>query len=134
MTPPNKTFSVALTADFYDANGKPKYNDIGLSVLDAQPHITHRVFKEHRKQIGPDQLAGANGVIVLTPAVTAETVSQSNDLLVIARFGVGYDAVDVKACTALPSPYQAGIMHRFWVQANTHGIARMVARDRSARR
>src|SRR5690242_12008512 len=96
----NKTFNVALTADFYGAAGKPKYNDIGLSVLDAHSHITHHVLNEHRKQIGPDQIAGANGVIVLTPAVTAETVSRADDLLVIARFGVGYDAVDVKACTA----------------------------------
>jgi phosphoglycerate dehydrogenase-like enzyme len=97
MTP---KFLVALTADFYDSVGKPKYEDIGLSVFDAQPHIEHHIFKEHRKQIGPDQIGNANGVIVLTPAVTAETVSQASELLVIARFGVGYDAVDVKACTA----------------------------------
>jgi phosphoglycerate dehydrogenase-like enzyme len=31
--------------------------------------------------------------------VTAETLAQSPNLLVIARFGVGYDAVDVNACT-----------------------------------
>jgi len=93
-------FRVALTADFYDANSAPKYNDIGLSILVQHPHIEHQVFKEHRKQIGPDQIGDAHGVIVLTPAVTAETVSQASNLLVIARFGVGYDAVDVKACTA----------------------------------
>ncbi len=39
-------------------------------------------------------------MIVLTPEVTAASVSQPNDLLVMARFGVGYDSVDVKACTA----------------------------------
>ena len=36
---------------------------------------------------------------MLTPSVTAETVAQSHDLLAIGRFGVGYDAVDVEACT-----------------------------------
>ena len=35
----------------------------------------------------------------LTPSVTAKSVSQSDDLLAIGRFGVGYDAVYVKACT-----------------------------------
>ena len=35
----------------------------------------------------------------MTPAVTAESVSRAAELLGIARFGVGYDAVDVKACT-----------------------------------
>src|SRR4051812_28638964 len=93
-------FQVALTADFYDSAGNPKYKDIGLSVLAGHPQIEHRVFKEHRKQIGHDQVGEAQGVIVLTPAVTAETVSQASKLLVITRFGVGYDAVDVKACTA----------------------------------
>ena len=93
-------FTVALTADFYDSTGKCKYRDIGLSVLAEHPHIKQQVFKEHRPQIGADQLSGAQGVIVLTPAVTAQSVSQAEDLLVISRFGVGYDAVDVSACTA----------------------------------
>jgi len=93
-------FLVALTADFYDPTGAPKYKDIGLSVLAEHPHIEHRIFSEHRKQIGPDQIGNAHGVIVLTPAVTADSVSRASNLLVIARFGVGYDAVDVNACTA----------------------------------
>jgi phosphoglycerate dehydrogenase-like enzyme len=92
-------FQVMLTGDFYDASGKPKYDDLGLAVFDRHPNIKVKSFAEHRKQIGPDQLAGANGVIVLTPAVTRETVSAANDLLAIGRFGVGYDAVDVRACT-----------------------------------
>jgi len=93
-------FNVALTADFYDSAGAPKYEDIGLSVLADHPHIGQRVFQEHRKQIGADQPGDAQGVIVLTPAVTAESVSRAEDLLVMARFGVGYDSVDVNACTA----------------------------------
>jgi len=92
-------FNVALTADFYDSTGAPKYRDIGLSVLADYPHIEQRLFKEHRPQIGADQIADAQGVIVLTPAVTTESVAKADNLLVIARFGVGYDAVDVKACT-----------------------------------
>lgn len=94
------TFNVVLTADFYDSTGASKYRDIGLSVLAEHPHIEQRVFKEHRQQIGVDQIGDAQGVIVLTPAVTAESVSKAENLLVMARFGVGYDSVDVKACTA----------------------------------
>ena len=37
---------------------------------------------------------------MLTPQVTKETVSAADDLLAIGRFGVGYDNVDVPACTA----------------------------------
>jgi phosphoglycerate dehydrogenase-like enzyme len=95
-----ETFIVAWTADFYDRNGAPKYRDLGLSVLAENPRIEQRVFQEHRQQIAAEQIAGAQGVIVLTPAVTAQSVLNAGQLLVIARFGVGYDAVDVKGCTA----------------------------------
>src|SRR5688572_29845735 len=93
-------FHVMLTGDFYDAAGKPKYADLGLAVFEAHPHIKVRSFDEHRPEIGADQITGANGVIVLTPSVTDATVSRADDLLAIGRFGVGYDAVDVPACTA----------------------------------
>ena len=52
------------------------------------------------REIDPDQLEGAHAVIVLTPRVTAGSISRSRDLLAISRFGVGYDSVDVPACTA----------------------------------
>src|SRR5438552_11307062 len=88
-----------LSGDFYDAAGKPKYADLGLGVFADHPQIQVKSFKEHRQKIGADQIAGANGVIVLTPSVTRETVSDARDLLAVGRFGVGYEAVDVAACT-----------------------------------
>jgi len=93
-------FTLRYTADFLDATGRPKYADIGLSVLASAPHIRLEPFAGHRPEIAPDQLAGANGVVVLTPKVTALSVSQAQDLIAVGRFGVGYDSVDVKACTA----------------------------------
>jgi phosphoglycerate dehydrogenase-like enzyme len=94
-----RRFRVALTGDFFSADGSTKYPDIGLSVFEGQPHLEWAKFCEHRAAIGSDQIEGANGVIVLTPSVTAQTVADSRDLLAIGRFGVGYDAVDVAACT-----------------------------------
>ncbi len=99
MTPPS-SFRVALTADFYDANGATKYRDIGLKLFDGRSHFVVSQFAVHLAEIEPQQLAGANGVIVLTPRVTARSLTQSQDLLAIGRFGVGYDSVDVQACTA----------------------------------
>jgi len=95
-----RKFVVALTGDFNDDSGAPKFRDIGLSVLAGNPHIEQRVFKQHRNPIEAEQIEGAQGVIVLTPAITAQSVAKSESLLVMARFGVGYDNVDVKACTA----------------------------------
>src|SRR4051794_25587028 len=93
------TFQVALTGDFYDASGRAKYEDLGLGAFEGQPQIEVKSFAEHRKEIGADQVGGVNGVIVLPPAVTRASVSDARDLLAIGRFGVGYDAVDVAACT-----------------------------------
>ena len=94
-----KHFRVALTGDFFSADGSTKYPDIGLSVFDGHGHLEWVKLGSHRSPIGSDQVADAQGIIVLTPAVTAESVSQARDLLAIGRFGVGYDAVDVEACT-----------------------------------
>jgi phosphoglycerate dehydrogenase-like enzyme len=97
---PRPHFKVGLTADFYDPAGKPKFPDLGLSVLESCPGVQHYRLDRFEPQIAADQLRGAQGVVVLTPAVTVETLAEAENLLAIGRFGVGYDAVDVSACTA----------------------------------
>ncbi len=93
-------FTVSLTADFYEADGQPKYQDIGLDRLSEPRRFAVGRFADHRAEIAPEQLAGVNGVVVLTPRVTARSLAASTELLVVSRFGVGYDSVDVPACTA----------------------------------
>ncbi len=99
MTQATSNFRVALTADFYNSDGTAKYNDIGLSLFASDDRVAVSVFSEHNPVIQPQQLAGVNGVIVLTPRVTAHSLTKSDDLLAIGRFGVGFDSVDVKACS-----------------------------------
>ncbi len=99
MSTPTGRFRVALTGDFFGVDGVPRYPDLGLSVFEGHPRIECVPFPCHRPRVESDQVADAQGVIVLTPAVTAESVSVSRNLLAIGRFGVGYDAVDVGACT-----------------------------------
>ena len=93
------SFRVALTADFYNEDGSSKFDDLGLGVFDHAEHIEVTQFDEHRPEITADQLSGVGGVIVLTPQVTADSLSASEQLLAVGRFGVGYDSVDVEACT-----------------------------------
>ena len=92
-------FRVALTADFYDEAGQPKFAELGLSVFDSHSQVEVSRFPSHQPVIQPSQLAGANGVIVLTPRVTRDSIAGCSELLAIGRFGVGYDTVDVEACT-----------------------------------
>ena len=92
-------FRVAIPADCYDSEGRLRYRDMGLGVLEGHPGIESVVLDEARPELGSDQLNGIQGAIVLGARVTPETVSAADDLLVFSRVGVGYDTVDVPACT-----------------------------------
>ena len=96
----SRQFRVALTADFFDQSGRLRYDDIGLNLLEADERFAVDRFTAHRAEIASEQLAGFHAAIVLGPRVTAASLAAADDLLVLARFGVGYDNVDVAACTA----------------------------------
>lgn len=100
MSEPAKAFHVSLTGDFHHPDGTPLYREFGLALLDGQPGIRRSAFAENLREITPAQLVGANGVIVLSPRVTAASIANPENLLAVGRFGVGYDSVDVPACTA----------------------------------
>ncbi|MEX2186993.1 MAG: NAD(P)-dependent oxidoreductase [Pirellulales bacterium] len=134
-----KTFRVAFTADLYRADGAPQYRDLGLDVLDADAAIAHGPLAEYRAELTADQLRDANAAIVLAPRVTAASVAEAHDLLAIGRFGVGYDSVDVAACTAADVLLfiAAGAVDRSvaeatvgWMLALTHHVR---AKDRLVR-
>jgi phosphoglycerate dehydrogenase-like enzyme len=97
-------FIVALTADFFDERGQPKYRDVGLSLLDAQPHIERRAMAGDGAEIDPGQIGTAHALYVMAGRISARSVTGAENLLHIARFGVGYDSVDIPACT------EAGIL------------------------
>ena len=96
---PADSFRVALTGDFFDAAGQLRYRDIGLDLLAEQPQISWDRFAVHHPEIAPAQLANCHGAIVLSSKVTRRSLEQAEDLLAIGRFGVGFDSVDVAACT-----------------------------------
>lgn len=95
-----RRFRLGLTADFFTAAGEPRYREMGERLADAFPQFEFFRLSRHEPEIQPEQLAGLNGIVVLTPRVTARSLAQADDLLLLARFGVGYDSVDVPACTA----------------------------------
>jgi phosphoglycerate dehydrogenase-like enzyme len=92
-------FRCGLTADFLDASGKLVYRDIGLGTLDAAD-LRHAFLPRHEKRISGDLLSDLDAVISLTPAYDAASFAAvSERLLAVVRFGVGYEMVDVDACT-----------------------------------
>jgi phosphoglycerate dehydrogenase-like enzyme len=94
-----KTFRVALTRDFLRSDGTISFGDIGLDRLDKAPEIEWEFLAEDHSPIHGDQLYDYDALILLGSQVDADSLANSERLSLIARFGVGYDNVDVGACT-----------------------------------
>jgi phosphoglycerate dehydrogenase-like enzyme len=93
-------FRIGLTRDFLTADGTIGLGDIKLSMLDGLPGIEWEFLAEDTGQLRADQIEGFDALGVLAPRITAETLKGADRLAIIARYGVGYDSVDVAACTA----------------------------------
>jgi phosphoglycerate dehydrogenase-like enzyme len=94
-----KEFAVALTADFFGSDGKILFRDVGLSVLETQNQMRIVPMQEFHTCVKPEQLRGAQGAILMEAGADRNTLSESENLLALARFGVGYNDIDVQACT-----------------------------------
>lgn len=91
-------FRIGITRDFLRADGTLGFGDIGLSLLE-QPLIEHEFLSSDDAEI-PRLVADAyDALLVLAPQITSRTVAGCQRLGLVARFGVGYDTVDVEACT-----------------------------------
>src|SRR4029077_5851220 len=91
-------FRVALSGDFRKADGSPTYPDFDLAPLHASQGV-EVVFLKSGNPLRADQLEDIDAIILLAQRFAAESVPKSGRLAVVARFGVGYDTVDVAACT-----------------------------------
>ena len=93
------TFRVAMSGDFKKTDGSPTFPDFDLAPLKASRDV-ETVFLESNNPLTADQLEGFDALILLGHRFAATSVPKSGQLTVVARFGVGYDTVDVEACTA----------------------------------
>ena len=92
-------YRVALSGDFRKADGSPTFPDFDLAPLESAPNV-EMVFLESANPIRGDQLEDFDALILLAHKFDAGSVPKSGRLAAVARFGVGYDTVDVAACTA----------------------------------
>lgn len=94
-------FRVGFSADFCDEKGGMVFPDIGLSLLQDNPGISHEFLSDYRAEYSPGQLADYDVLISLKPRITAQSLQGVSRLCGIGRCGVGYDNVDLDACTEL---------------------------------
>ncbi|MCC7370025.1 MAG: dehydrogenase [Chloroflexi bacterium] len=95
----SETFRVGLTRDFLKPDGTLSLGDIGLDLLDAAPGVERQFLPEDVPELRPSDLAGFDAILVLAPRVTAASLAGNERLAIVARFGVGYETIDVDACT-----------------------------------
>ena len=96
----SEKFRIGLSADFLDADRQLVFPDLGLSLLDEDPRVSYEFMAEYKPEYAPEQLAAYDAVISLKPLVTPASLVGVERLAAIGRCGVGYDNVNLAACTA----------------------------------
>jgi phosphoglycerate dehydrogenase-like enzyme len=91
-------FRVALSGDFRNPDGSQVYSDFDLAPLRQTPGV-EMAFLEPSQEIRPEQIENFDALILLAARFRRESIHPNGRLGVVARFGVGYDNVDVEACT-----------------------------------
>jgi phosphoglycerate dehydrogenase-like enzyme len=100
-------FRVALSGDFIKDDGSPAFPSIDLGPLRAQPNLEFTYLDEGYQKfdtgedavLRPGDLANYDAVIMYSQRFTTASARAGGRLALVARFGVGYDTVDTRACT-----------------------------------
>jgi phosphoglycerate dehydrogenase-like enzyme len=92
---------VALGAHFVRPSGESVIPREHLTQLDDNPGLTYSFLEENTPNVTPEQIQGVSAIVPSGSRVNAGTFADgAEDLAYVHVFGLGYDAVDVAACTA----------------------------------
>jgi phosphoglycerate dehydrogenase-like enzyme len=92
-------FTVAVTADAARPDGSSIHGDLGLRRL-TENGISWSVLPSYTDPIPPADLAGVHAVLSLGHiAFDSRTLDHAPELKLVARFGAGYETIDLDACT-----------------------------------
>ena len=94
----NTSFRVGITSDF-ETNAKGLLEPALAAVLDPVPGIQYELMPDTNSVGAPEVLDRYDAVIALDYRFPSESFVGLQRLAVIARWGVGYDKIDVDACT-----------------------------------
>lgn len=95
----DSVFKVGISRDNLKANGKPIFDESALKVLDDK-RIAWEFIEQNEPEVSPETAAKYDAIALMLGRVTRKTLSGPHRRLkLISRFGVGYDTIDVPACT-----------------------------------
>jgi phosphoglycerate dehydrogenase-like enzyme len=109
-------FRVGLSRSFIKENGNPVYPDFDLSRLEQDSRV-ELVKMKNGAEISQEDVRELDALILLAEKFTRASILPNGRLTLIARFGVGFDAVDVAAATE----------HGIGVAITPDGVRRPVA-------
>ena len=90
-------FKVGLSADLDNGKGGFTWGDIAIETL--SPHDWN-FLNSNEKNFTPEMVKGFDGIAFAAPGVIEGSFgSPEESPLIIARFGVGYDNIDLAECT-----------------------------------
>jgi D-3-phosphoglycerate dehydrogenase len=94
MTP----FRVGVTRDVRGDDGHTVH-DLGLDLLAAEPGVEWAFLSRDERELTAGNIDGYDALMIFEPGgVTATTLAGAGRLRLIARFGMGLDAIDLGAC------------------------------------
>ena len=134
------TFRVALSADFLKPDGSPTLADFDLTPLHRDPRIEIGYVRAVSDVIPASALEDYDALILYAHQLRRDSLPASRRLGLVARFGVGYDTVDVEALAdqgvatiitprGVARPVAVGIFALILVLTN-----RILSKDKLARR
>ena len=103
-------FCIALSGDFRKADGSPTFPSFDLTPIMQNPKVEVRWVDPVDNVMPSKGLEGCDALILLAPRMDRSSFPSGDRFAAVARFGVGYDNVDLAAC-------------------NEHGVAAIITPD-----
>ena len=93
-------FRVGVTRDLRGDDGRVVH-DLGLERLEVEAGVELEFLSRHELELPADAVRGYDALMIWEPGgVTAATLAGGDRVALIARFGMGLEAIDLDACTA----------------------------------
>jgi phosphoglycerate dehydrogenase-like enzyme len=90
-------FSVGLSRDLSNSSGGFSWGDISITTLEP---LNWKFMPPTGSEFTPEVFEGFDAVAFAAPGVSAKSFGRAEESpIVLSRFGVGYDNIDLAACT-----------------------------------
>lgn len=93
------TYRLGIDRTLRRPDATSELRELGFTELEEASDVAWGFLAQATSEISARQMKPLHALILDTARVSEASLAGADDLIVIARFGVGYDAVDVEACS-----------------------------------